>query len=945
MPRKYFKVVLAQASKVSRAHVDQVNPPGLMEADNVYLSRSDSSISLRPDFGPIEEILTSNSQYWQATREDIGDWMSQAYYIAEWGAEIFFSRLAPMIEGRNLYSIYSEGVIHTNGTDTTVQGGGTEWIRKIWPGCFIRENDSTDIYLIVSIIHDELLETERPMPALVGAEYQVLRTHNPDAVDFPIRTSQLGNNLVYNAVRPRDNTVTEQISGPFFTPVVIGELGVWNSFTTDGGVIDFDIKSVSGSYSGGTQLARTEYYSPTVVGGNLGQAYEAFKPIGGSWIQSTVGTVNEITIVEKVWESSVLCGTATGEIFFAIFALGEGLTGFDYYALHALERQEAVPGWPYNNAEFGWYATISDKNATWTAAWRDATTNASDNCLFVGDNGQVGGILAGTYTINNYSSYVGAGTLNLYGIHTNRLASPGKYVIVGEADGSGGFISSALSTDFTTWTRRGTGVTTEDLLKVHYVWGLKKWIAVGTNGEAIEGSDDLATWTARTTGCSQNLVSVNSTWHVPVVVAVGPSGAIYYTENLTSWTSYSGETADWNDIAYDHQLGHFYIVGDAGAMIALRPYVYYSEPTAEEGSITAGIHDVIYDGSLFIACGVGGVWTSGDSGQTWAQRLTAAGEVFNALAYDGSTNYVVVGNAGKIYQTTNATGAWSSQTSNTSENLYDVKYSGSVFWACGAAQTVLHGNAAGTSWSVDAFTGGMTGDLLCLVTYDYNSSQVVLVGSSTGNIYQYCYHAVFDDKWNVYTPYGSRNYDFYIGDGPTGAILNMIRIPPEDAPDTGLPDQLASILLSTTNGVYLLYVYFANPHNYDYAALNNYPWVSEYPWNVGRAIGPMEIGHHGLAASTSYTRYPEILMVAGSDDVVKFGVSLDYGRSFGSIVEQTVINDADAKSDYIMDGFYRRPITAVHDGSNWYIMVGRESESFIYKLTGRTLDFVKNEIG
>ena len=47
---KYQPIDFVGLTKVLRAHATQISPPGMYELKNVYISRSDNSATLRPNF-------------------------------------------------------------------------------------------------------------------------------------------------------------------------------------------------------------------------------------------------------------------------------------------------------------------------------------------------------------------------------------------------------------------------------------------------------------------------------------------------------------------------------------------------------------------------------------------------------------------------------------------------------------------------------------------------------------------------------------------------------------------------------------------------------------------------------------------------------------------------------------------------------------------------------
>ena len=48
--KKHKPIPLSGATKILRAHSTQIDPPGLLELENLFVSRSDNAVTLRSDW-------------------------------------------------------------------------------------------------------------------------------------------------------------------------------------------------------------------------------------------------------------------------------------------------------------------------------------------------------------------------------------------------------------------------------------------------------------------------------------------------------------------------------------------------------------------------------------------------------------------------------------------------------------------------------------------------------------------------------------------------------------------------------------------------------------------------------------------------------------------------------------------------------------------------------
>ncbi|MBL0385891.1 cadherin-like beta sandwich domain-containing protein, partial [Tumebacillus sp. ITR2] len=228
----------------------------------------------------------------------------------------------------------------------------------------------------------------------------------------------------------------------------------------------------------------------------------------------------------------------------------------------------------------------------------------------------------------------------------------GHYVGVGQ---SGEVVTSS---DGTTWTSQTVG--TDDLLRCTYQNG--KFLAVGygtphlySTGASMYSSADGLAWTAVTIPDTESIfgIAFNGTTYV----TVGTGGKILTSSNGTTWSS-------------------------------MTPF------TSQD------LNDVVFGGNRFVAVGAnGGVFVSNNGGVSWASQSVGSSTNLHGVAYDGSLQYVAVGDDG-IYLSTDAV-SWTKKQS-TSDLMYGVTYGGGQFVASGLSG-LLYTSADGISWTSETF--------------------------------------------------------------------------------------------------------------------------------------------------------------------------------------------------------------------------------------------------
>ncbi len=97
----------------------------------------------------------------------------------------------------------------------------------------------------------------------------------------------------------------------------------------------------------------------------------------------------------------------------------------------------------------------------------------------------------------------------------------------------------------------------------------------------------------------------------------------------------------------------------------------------------------------FVAVGTGGIILSSQDGINW-ESASISSDYFNGITF-ADNKYVVVGNSGAVYTSSNASN-WISQVSGTAQELFEVAYGNSLFVSVGCNGTIIT-SPTGVNWS------------------------------------------------------------------------------------------------------------------------------------------------------------------------------------------------------------------------------------------------------
>jgi len=156
---------------------------------------------------------------------------------------------------------------------------------------------------------------------------------------------------------------------------------------------------------------------------------------------------------------------------------------------------------------------------------------------------------------------------------------------------------------------------------------------------------------------------------------------------------------------------------------------------------------------------VGGNTTLSGStdGTNWNTVYLGAAKFLSAVTWSGTSTYATVGASGAVYTNTTGSASWSPQTSGTSQDLFGVASSGSLFVAVGAGGTII-ASPDGVTWTPRTSPTSRT-----LAAVAWCGTQFVAVGNS-GAI-------VTSPNGTTWTSQNSGTTSFLNGVGCSGTLI------------------------------------------------------------------------------------------------------------------------------------------------------------------------------
>lgn len=742
MPKKRHKPLsLANATKILRAHSTDIDPPGLVEFENAFQSRSDNAITLRSDW---EAAFPGMGSYGADSIDDnVEDYLNAAFHVSRAGYTIYFSRFAPftwVAELGDLFTIYEDGTISADGLRNEVVGESTEWLQQVWPGCMIRfKGSGNPLYTITYVTSDTRIITNKPMDG--SGEYEIFRVHPATRAEWPIKFESLGGYLVYGSVDISQPIDEKYISGPFFSNINRPNLGVW--FGTDPVSEEVVIPMAAISvgfdenfYGGPHQDINLKHFPPITVAGDKGVVFA--RPWFGTGMYQPDEPTKRIRWTER---ETKLVSSGSAE---NISGMRASTTEPDLVTLAGEVNSIDVDG---EHIEVGdlesncsQYLYPPDNEIIKRKPFGDAVLTRPFADLILGENGLLGQDDGTTFATGQTATLRdGVKFFDPPG-----FGGTAYYVIVGDADSTDGVI--LYFTDPNTISRATTAVS-DSFFGVTYsvINGLV--IAVGQGGRCMTSADQGVTWVNRSVGTSVDLFAAAADREGRAIVIVGdldPSEpACYFSDDGINWTQVTGlGDAPLVDVTFRDHDGCFYAVSSSGKVYRIRRRVTIPQSGTVLGTIGEGsdyVTDVLWDGTHFVAVG-SKIWTS-PTGATWTERATPSATLLS-IAFNtfNGTDMVAVGVGGIIYRSWNNGISWTTATSPVSVDLREVIYhqptvSEGRWVAVGKEGNVLR-STDGATWNTMTFP--VTDDIFSVASDQTNTTlnqRHLYAVAGDGNLY------------------------------------------------------------------------------------------------------------------------------------------------------------------------------------------------------------------
>ena len=219
MSIEYLYVPLEKATLVSRKHVRDVSPPGMTLVKNAFISRSDNSITMRPDFGPTEEDVVAIGA--STTGGTARDYLNSVSGIYGTDNLVFFTTYVPystqvagaltMISGS-----YATGTVTGDSGSLVVTGTTTEWLQNAYRGQLMEFDNEGTYYVVDRVETDTRLYLTSALTASYADDtYDLHYNHNPRITNYVLNIQHYIGEMVYSAPTINSEIDPTDIHGPF----------------------------------------------------------------------------------------------------------------------------------------------------------------------------------------------------------------------------------------------------------------------------------------------------------------------------------------------------------------------------------------------------------------------------------------------------------------------------------------------------------------------------------------------------------------------------------------------------------------------------------------------------------------------------------------------------------------------------------------------------------
>ncbi len=444
---------------------------------------------------------------------------------------------------------------------------------------------------------------------------------------------------------------------------------------------------------------------------------------GGTWSPQSAGTSENLTAVQFPVDASTgfvagdagsFLKTQDGGAHWSIirdgwFSLSSGTAQY----LSAVAFADTVTGWTVGNG--GTLLKTGDGGENWSPQ-SGVAQNLNDVVAVSATSAYaVGGIGTLLHTSDGSAwSVQASGTASL-GLNGLDFLNATAGIVVGDSE------TILRMSDGTNWSTRSSGWfmtpsgTSQDLRSIWFTDASNGW-AVGSSGTIVRTFDGGTSWSTQTANTSNGLNAVHFA-SVSVGVAVGASGTICYTsDGGSNWNTGSvsgGSLNGLNAVAFvGGSTTIAYAVGDNGLAAKTTDgganWTFLSAATVGAGS--GSLNAIAFqDANLGIIMGNSGVIrkiSTASGTQTYGAGGSVVGSPdLRSVTYEFATgDFVAAGDGGSIFKTANfnvASPAWTTQTSNTSEDLTRVHFiNANNGFAVGVNGALVSTTNKGVTWTV-----------------------------------------------------------------------------------------------------------------------------------------------------------------------------------------------------------------------------------------------------
>jgi len=296
-------------------------------------------------------------------------------------------------------------------------------------------------------------------------------------------------------------------------------------------------------------------------------------------------------------------------------------------------------------------------------------------------------------------------------------------------------------------------------------------IAVGDGGTVITSTDNGVTWTAQTSGTTENLYAVRYDAATDIFIAVGANGKIIISPDGVSWvTQPSGVTNTLRAIAYNQFGAGYVVVGSAGVVLISAAGTSW---ITESSGVTVDLTGLSHDGVRYIATGGTGTIIASTNGIAWFPRVSGTVNNLNAIITANIANVatrVTVGSDGVSLVSTDANAAvWTAASTGTVYSLANITYGNGFYYAVGINGTVVDTANVANGWANISIPGTLDGN--ANFTFDAATGTLTVPNLNVANLNANVYtantvvanqivaldYANLGDVGNIYIGGGSAN--------------------------------------------------------------------------------------------------------------------------------------------------------------------------------------------